>query len=217
LSWPTSTARTSAVLKAREDAGQEQLTFVAFAAPAGQPGIQPLSGRERCASKQQNSRKTYDEEERTKKAALKAFRAFGLDAMVWPPNAKYGEDALKIRIGRSFRDKNGAFKTTTSFSPEKLAVQMEQALKAIAFIQPELVEPTMKSLTEIVKHRRIRPMPKCLDLQRARLTSDYQAGQAYDGDHKPQCRGEESERIIDGEGHDQSNRGNRETTFYCWR
>ena len=89
-----------------------------------------------------------------KKQSLKAFGAFDLEAAVRPPNAEYGEDGPKLRIDRNFRDKNGAFKTMTYFSPEELAVQMEQAFKAITFVQPELVEPTMKSLTEIAKHQK---------------------------------------------------------------
>jgi len=31
-------------------------------------------------------------------------------------------------------------------------------------------------------------MPTCLDSQTAGHTNDYQAGQAYDGNHRPQCR-----------------------------
>jgi hypothetical protein len=89
-----------------------------------------------------------------KKQPLKAFRAFGLEATVRHPNAEYDEDGPKIRIDRNFRHKNGAFKMTTYFSPEELAVQMEQAFKAIACVQPELLEPTMKSLTEIAKHQK---------------------------------------------------------------
>jgi hypothetical protein len=60
-----------------------------------------------------------------KKQPLKACRTFGIEATVWPPSAEYGEDAPKIRIGRGFRDKNGDFKSTTYFSAEELAVQME--------------------------------------------------------------------------------------------
>jgi len=33
-------------------------------------------------------------------------------------------------------------------------VQIEQTLKAIAFVRPELLEPTMKRLTEIAKHQK---------------------------------------------------------------
>jgi hypothetical protein len=60
-----------------------------------------------------------------KKQPLKAFAAFGFEATERPPNAEYGEEGPKIRIDRSFRDKNGAFKTTTYFLTEKLAAQME--------------------------------------------------------------------------------------------
>jgi hypothetical protein len=88
----------------------------------------------------------------TKKQPLKAFRAFSIEATVWPPSAEYGEDTPKIRIGRAFRDKNGNFKSTTYFSAEELVVQMEQCLKAIAFVKPELVGPLMKSLDEIASH-----------------------------------------------------------------
>jgi hypothetical protein len=86
-----------------------------------------------------------------KKQPLKAFRAFGIEATVWPPHAECGEDAPKIRIGRSFRDKNGAFKTTTYFSPEELAVWIEQALKVIAFTAPGLVDQTMQNLADIAR------------------------------------------------------------------
>jgi hypothetical protein len=51
----------------------------------------------------------------------------------------------EIRIGRGYRDKTGKFLTSTYFSADALVVQMEQCLKALAFVKPELIESTMKS------------------------------------------------------------------------
>ena len=85
----------------------------------------------------------------TKKQPLQSFKAFGIEASVWPPNSEYGETEPKIRIGRGYRDKAGNFKTSTYFSAEELVVQMEQCLKAIAYVQPELVGSLMKSLDEL--------------------------------------------------------------------
>jgi hypothetical protein len=88
----------------------------------------------------------------TTKPPLKAFRAFGIEATVWPPNAEYGEDATKIRIGRGFRDSNSLFKTSTYFSAEELVVQIEQCMKAIASVKPELVNPLLKSPDASASH-----------------------------------------------------------------
>jgi hypothetical protein len=85
----------------------------------------------------------------TKKQPLQSFKAFGIEASVWPPNSEYGETEPKIRIGRGYRDKDGVFRTSTYFSADELVVQMEQCMKALAFVKPELVESTMKSLDEI--------------------------------------------------------------------
>jgi hypothetical protein len=84
-----------------------------------------------------------------KKQPLQSFKAFGIEASVWPPNSEYGETEPKIRIGRGYRDKDGVFRTSTYFSADELVVQIEQCMKALAYVKPELVESTMKSLDEI--------------------------------------------------------------------
>jgi hypothetical protein len=68
----------------------------------------------------------------TKKQPLQSFKAFGIEASVWPPNSEYGETEPKIRIGRGYRDKDGVFRTSTYFSADELVVQIEQCLKALA-------------------------------------------------------------------------------------
>jgi hypothetical protein len=88
-----------------------------------------------------------------KKQPLQSFRAFGIEASVWPPNSEYGETEPKVRIGRGYRDKTGKFQTSTYFSADELVVQIEQCLKALAFVKPELMETTMKSLDEIASHK----------------------------------------------------------------
>jgi hypothetical protein len=85
----------------------------------------------------------------TKKQPLQSFRAFGIEASVRAPNSEYGETEPKIRIGRGYRDKDGMFRTSTYFSADEPVVQIEQCMKALAFMKPELVGPTMKSLDEI--------------------------------------------------------------------
>jgi hypothetical protein len=85
----------------------------------------------------------------TEKQPLQSFKAFGIEASVWPPNGEDGETELKICIGRGYRDKDGVFRTGTDFSADKLVVQNEQCLKALAFAKPEPVGLAMKSLGEI--------------------------------------------------------------------
>ena len=85
----------------------------------------------------------------TNKQPLHSFKAFGIEALVWPPNGEYGETAPKIRIGRGYRDKGGVFRTSRYFSADELVVQIEQCLKVLAYVKPELVGSTMKSLDEI--------------------------------------------------------------------
>jgi hypothetical protein len=85
----------------------------------------------------------------TKKQPLQSFKAFVIEASVWPPNSEYGETEPKIRIGRGYRDKDGVFRTSTYFSADELVVQIEQCRKALAFVKPEFVESTMKSLDAI--------------------------------------------------------------------
>jgi hypothetical protein len=85
----------------------------------------------------------------TKKQPLQSFKAFGIEASVWPPNSEYGETEPKIRIGRGYRDKDGVFRTSTYCSADELVVQMEQCPKALAYVKPELVESTMKRLDAI--------------------------------------------------------------------
>jgi hypothetical protein len=65
------------------------------------------------------------------------------------PNSGYGETEPKVRIGRGYRDSKGQYKTSTYFSADELVVQIEQCMKALAYLKPELVEATMKSLDEI--------------------------------------------------------------------
>jgi hypothetical protein len=89
----------------------------------------------------------------TKKQPLQSFKAFGIEATAWPPNSEYGGTEQKIRIGRSYRDSKGPLKTSTYFSADELVVQMEQCMKALASLKPELVESTMKSLDEIAGHK----------------------------------------------------------------
>lgn len=61
----------------------------------------------------------------SKNQLFKAFGAFGFKATPRPSNAKYREEGLKTRIDGSFRDKDGAFKTTTYFLSAKLAAPIE--------------------------------------------------------------------------------------------
>jgi hypothetical protein len=82
---------------------------------------------------------------------LKTFRVFGIEASVWPPKADQGDDSPKIRIGRSYRDKEGNFRNTSYFAPKELAVAMEQAMKALIFTAPELVDETIEHLFDIVR------------------------------------------------------------------
>jgi hypothetical protein len=71
----------------------------------------------------------------TKKQPLQSFKAFGIEASIWHPNSEYGETEPKIRIGRG--------------SADELVVQIERCMKALAFMKPEPVESTPKSLDEI--------------------------------------------------------------------
>jgi hypothetical protein len=81
---------------------------------------------------------------------LKTFRAFGIEASVWPPKAEYDDDRPKIRLSRGFRNKEGNFASTSYFAPEELAVAIEQAMKALLFTAPEQVDKLMEHLSDIV-------------------------------------------------------------------
>jgi hypothetical protein len=81
---------------------------------------------------------------------LKTFRAFGIEASVWPPKPEYDDDRPKIRLSRSFRDKEGKFGSTSYFAAEELVVAVEQAMKALLYTAPEQVDKLMENLSDIV-------------------------------------------------------------------
>ena len=83
---------------------------------------------------------------------LKSFRTFGIEASVWPPKPEYNDDSPKISLSRSYRDKEGNFRSTSYFAPEELAVALKQGMKALCHTAPDLVDETMEHLLDIARH-----------------------------------------------------------------